>query len=172
LRNHVDPDSEIDRILKAYVSAAVLLPSPKTYDAALKIIQVNAKNTSTNGGLQLFSNHIMYNSKTLIEGQSSVEGLTLILPWSDETPSGKKSYVEQANKKWYGQTSWQTAASYAATKALIEASSRSNAEGTTPFDNLKRMKLSVDPRLVIVSPDAPAPKDAELGFKPLTEEEK
>jgi ABC-type branched-subunit amino acid transport system substrate-binding protein len=167
----INPDSEIDRSLKNEVSAAVLLPSPKTYDAALRIVKANAQNTSINGGLQLFSNHIMYDSKALIEGQSSVKGLTLILPWSDETPS-KKSYVEQANKTWYGQTSWRTTASYAATKVLIEALSRSNAEGTTALENLDGLEPSGDPPLVIVSPDAPTPKGAKLGFMPPPKEKK
>ena len=107
-----------------------------------------------------------------IQGKSSVEGLTLVLPWSDQM-TDEKNYIEQANKKWYGQTSWRTAANYAATKALIEAlSSSANAGGETVIQKLETMKPQGDPPLVIVSPNAPTPKDAELGFKPLTEEEK
>ncbi len=175
----LDPQSEIKGIVNHQVDAAVLLPSTNTNDKAIAIARENAK-LPPEKKLKLFGSHEMYNPETLTKGGSVVEGLTLAVPWVDNT-----SYGKAAKDKWQGKVSWRTATSYDATKALINAINKEDANRKDVLEALKDIEVPAnvtsgeqlefsaageragEAHLVIVDRDAPAPKGAEFGFKPL-----
>ncbi|NER50951.1 MAG: ABC transporter substrate-binding protein, partial [Symploca sp. SIO1A3] len=174
---NLNPQTAINSIVNNKVDAAVLLPSTNTNDEAIAIAKENAK-LPPGVKLKLFGSHEMYNPDTLTKGGSVVEGLTLAVPWVDDSPYGKA-----AKDKWQGKVSWRTATSYDATKALIYAINKKDANRKNVLEAIEDIKVPAnvtsgeelnfsaagerdgEAHLVIVDRDASAPKGAEFGFK-------
>ncbi|NET61565.1 MAG: ABC transporter substrate-binding protein, partial [Symploca sp. SIO2E6] len=166
----LNPRAEIERsVNQDQVRAVVLLPSVKTNSVAIAIARANAR-LPQNQRLQLLGSAVLYNSDTLIQGGSAVEGLVLAVPWF----GGTSEYTKTAEQRWKGRIGWRTASSYDATQALIKILS-SNATREKVVENLNFVNLSCtetsgeklrfwasgnsnrESRLVKVARDAPAP---------------
>ncbi|KAB8332300.1 hypothetical protein SD80_019700 [Scytonema tolypothrichoides VB-61278] len=160
----------IDECINSQVEAAILFPGQDTNDHVIRIVKENV-NQSRKKPLQLLGSHLMYEPETLNIDSFAVEGLTLVLPWNQKTKSGE-SYVTRAAKRWQGQVSWRTIASYTAMRILI-SSKKMNATGNTVFDNLKSQFKTTKSNnssvgyssLVIVDKDAPTLPNKTIGFK-------
>ncbi|NEO98112.1 MAG: ABC transporter substrate-binding protein [Symploca sp. SIO2E9] len=176
----LDAEAQIKRIVNQdQAKALVLIPSVEITSVAILITKINAQ-LPQQQRLQLLGGATLYSSKTLREGGSAVDGLTLVVPWYDQN----SAYAKAAKERWKETIGWRTAASYDATWAFIKALSI-NASKNTVIENLESLELSCsdtsgeklkfwadgnpdrESRLVQVDRNAPAPHDSGFGFKPI-----
>ncbi|NMG08272.1 ABC transporter substrate-binding protein [Brasilonema sp. UFV-L1] len=130
--------------------AAVLFPGTESTSKALEFaslvaeINTKLKNRTNNQGrkeLKLLGGDALYSDKNLQQGEKSIEGLILAVPWFREAPQSK-NFAQAAQKQWGGPVSWRTATSFDATQALIKAL-RPSANRSTVMINLKNQDLTV-----------------------------
>lgn len=139
--NDSNIDNRISETIDNFeVEAVALFPSTKTTEKAMKVPKENAR-LPVNKRLKLFGADALYKSETLTDGGETVKGLILAVPWFARTGGDYASvYAANARKRWKGNVSWRTAMSYDATKAFIEALSKS-ATRKTVLENLKYVNL-------------------------------
>ncbi len=105
------------------VKAAVIFSSSgdaQKHEIAIKLIK---KLKSTRPKLELFGGDSLFKGKTLSQGQTSIEGLKLVIPWHPVNFSGQmiSAYAKESQSTWGGLTNWMTASSYDATQAFLAA---------------------------------------------------
>ena len=129
-----------DIILKDKADAAIFCTNTEVYDVVLKIIQAQNNIPNLPKRLKLLAGDGLYGDKIL---QKSFEGLILAPGWFEKEENGKeKEFTKKASARWSGQISWDTATSYDATKAFIQAISMSeNPNRETVLQNLKSVQL-------------------------------
>lgn len=107
--------SEIPSKLISHGAEAVLLaPSVRQISRAVEIAQANQDR------LTLLGNHSMNSYTTLQQGQNTVNGMVLAVPWDWEQAQNSDSFFAlDAKQLWKGAVNWRTAMAYDATKAIF-----------------------------------------------------
>ncbi|WP_171814887.1 ABC transporter substrate-binding protein [Halothece sp. PCC 7418] len=95
--------------------AIVLIPSPKTIDRALQVVNVN------NGNLPLIGDiGNLYGVKTLQVGGEDAVGMAIPIPWHIQKP-GSQTFVQKSRQLWGGDVNWATVMAYDAMNAIAQA---------------------------------------------------
>jgi branched-chain amino acid transport system substrate-binding protein len=114
-----NPESAIAEATSKGAQALMLAPHIDRIDRAISLARVNQ------GKLPLYGSTTMYTFQTLKDGQKSVDGLVLPVPWHPETNPGS-SFPRNASQRWGGVVNWRTATSFDATEAVIAGLKQSN----------------------------------------------
>ncbi len=112
-----------------------LFPSIKTVSGAISLAQTN-ENLEPDKRLKLLGDNVLENPYTLVEGNSAVEGLIIVVPW---VLNYESDYAKEALKRW-GKISWRTASSFDATQAFIKSLS-ADITRQELLNNLKSLNL-------------------------------
>ena len=113
------PDSAIADAVSKGAQGLMLAPHIDRIDRAIFLARTNQ------GKLPLYGSTTMYTFQTLKDGQKSVDGLILPVPWHPETNPGN-TFPKNATQLWGGVVNWRTATSFDATQAVIAGLRKSN----------------------------------------------
>jgi branched-chain amino acid transport system substrate-binding protein len=108
-----DPVKQLSAIEPLGIDAIVLFPDTQTTAEAIAIARANSENRQ----LPIIGGDALYSSQTIEQGGKAVNGLVLAVPWFSDV----RSYAKQAESRWGGTVNWRTAASFDATKAMLQA---------------------------------------------------
>ncbi len=114
-----NPDSAIADAVSKGAQGLMLAPHIDRIDRAIFLARTNQ------GKLPLYGSTTMYTFQTLKDGQKSVDGLVLPVPWHPETNPGN-TFPKNATQLWGGVVNWRTATSFDATQAVIAGLKQSN----------------------------------------------
>ncbi|MFM9266518.1 ABC transporter substrate-binding protein [Tychonema sp. BBK16] len=114
-----NPDSAIADAVSKGAQGLMLAPHIDRIDRAIFLARTNQ------GKLPLYGSTTMYTFQTLKDGQKSVDGLVLPVPWHPETNPGN-TFPKNATQLWGGVVNWRTATSFDATQAVIAGLRKSN----------------------------------------------
>jgi branched-chain amino acid transport system substrate-binding protein len=114
-----NPDNAIADAVSKGAQGLMLAPHIDRIDRAISLARINR------GKLPLYGNTTMYTFQTLKDGQKSVDGLVLPVPWHPATNPGN-TFPENARQRWGGIVNWRTATSFEATQAVIAGLRLSN----------------------------------------------
>ncbi len=95
--------------------AVVLIPSPKTIDRALQVVNVNNQNLPLLGDIGN-----LYGVKTLQVGGEDAVGMAIPIPWHIQQP-GNQAFVAKSRELWGGDVNWATVMAYDAMNAIAQA---------------------------------------------------
>jgi branched-chain amino acid transport system substrate-binding protein len=112
-------ESAIADAVSKGAKALMLAPHIDRIDRAIYTASINR------GKLPLYGSTTMYTFQTLKNGQKSVEGMILPVPWHSETNPGSNFPID-ARRRWKGVVNWRTAMSFDATQAVIAGLKQSN----------------------------------------------
>jgi branched-chain amino acid transport system substrate-binding protein len=116
----VDREKRLKQLAESdQVAAAVLLPSVKLVPRAISVARANTQ-LPKDQRLRFLGGDALFDTRTLINGGSAVNGLVLVVSWVADTPS-TQDYAEAAKIRWGGRVGWRTANSFDATQALIQS---------------------------------------------------
>ncbi len=107
-----NPESAIADAVSKGAQGLMLAPHIDRIDRAIFLARTNQ------GKLPLYGSTTMYTFQTLKDGQKSVDGLVLPVPWHPETNPGS-TFPKNATQMWGGVVNWRTATSFDATQAVI-----------------------------------------------------
>ena len=107
-----NPESAIADAVSKGAQGLMLAPHIDRIDRAIFLARTNQ------GKLPLYGSTTMYTFQTLKDGQKSVDGLVLPVPWHPETNPGN-TFPKNASQLWGGVVNWRTATSFDATQAVI-----------------------------------------------------
>ena len=107
-----NPESAIADAVSKGAQGLMLAPHIDRIDRAIFLARTNQ------GKLPLYGSTTMYTFQTLKDGQKSVDGLVLPVPWHPETNPGS-TFPKNATQLWGGVVNWRTATSFDATQAVI-----------------------------------------------------
>ena len=107
-----NPDNAIADAVSKGAQGLMVAPHIDRIDRAISLARINR------GKLPLYGNTTMYTFQTLKDGQKSVDGLVLPVPWHPATNPGN-TFPENARQRWGGIVNWRTATSFDATQAVI-----------------------------------------------------
>ena len=107
-----NPESAIADAVSKGAQGLMLAPHIDRIDRAIFLARTNQ------GKLPLYGSTTMYTFQTLKDGQKSVDGLVLPVPWHPET-NPNNPFPRNAVQRWGGKVNWRTATSFDATKAAI-----------------------------------------------------
>ncbi|MEZ2275807.1 MAG: ABC transporter substrate-binding protein [Microcoleus sp.] len=107
-----NPESAIADAVSKGAQGLMLAPHIDRIDRAILLARTNQ------GKLPLYGSTTMYTFQTLKDGQNSVDGLVLPVPWHPETNPGS-TFPKNATQLWGGVVNWRTATSFDATQAVI-----------------------------------------------------
>ena len=107
-----NPESAIADAVSKGAQGLMLAPHIDRIDRAIFLARTNQ------GKLPLYGSTTMYTFQTLKDGQKSVDGLVLPVPWHPETNPGN-TFPKNATQLWGGVVNWRTATSFDATQAVI-----------------------------------------------------
>ncbi|MEG4224666.1 ABC transporter substrate-binding protein [Microcoleus sp. N9_B2] len=113
------PESAIADAVSKGAQGLMLAPHIDRIDRAISLARTNQ------GKLPLYGSTTMYTFQTLKDGQKSVDGLVLPVPWHPETNPGS-TFPKNAAQLWGGVVNWRTATSFDATQAVIAGLKQSN----------------------------------------------
>ncbi|GAB1542249.1 hypothetical protein NUACC21_49230 [Scytonema sp. NUACC21] len=141
---NLNPTAEVLlSIFQDKADAGVFFPNLELISTVIDIANAQQNQADLPRKLRLLGGDSMYSADTLKKGNKALEGLVLAVPWFEESHS--QSFARKACTKWGGGISWQTAASYDATKAFIKAIKESgNPSRDTVLKNLNSIELSAD----------------------------
>ncbi len=114
-----NPESAIADAVSKGAQGLMLAPHIDRIDRAIFLARTNQ------GKLPLYGSTTMYTFQTLKDGQKSVDGLVLPVPWHPETNPGN-TFPKNATKLWGGVVNWRTATSFDATQAVIAGLKQNN----------------------------------------------
>lgn len=138
----IDESFETYLIYREKVDGVVFLPNIELISSVIKITGELAKDRSNlNQKIKILGGDTLYGADIIKQGKQNIEGLVLAIPWFAGDPT-VKTFAEKACKRWEGGVSWRTAASYDATKAFLQAISRSkDLTRKSVLNNLKSVNL-------------------------------
>lgn len=135
-----NPNGIVSQAIANGAEGLLLVPSVNRINSAIDLAKANQRR------LLLLGSSTLYTFQTLAQGQESVNGMVLAVPWHPDAFQGN-AFPEQAKQLWGGEVNWRTALSYDATEAIITglkqgeigrqglqqtlASSRFSAQGAT-----------------------------------------
>ncbi|WP_341732372.1 ABC transporter substrate-binding protein [Microcoleus sp. EPA2] len=114
-----NPESAIADAVSKGAQGLMLAPHIDRIDRAISLARTNQ------GKLPLYGSTTMYTFQTLKDGQKSVDGLVLPVPWHPDTNPGS-TFPKNASQMWGGVVNWRTATSFDATQAVIAGLKQSN----------------------------------------------
>jgi len=114
-----NPDNALADAVSKGAQGLMVAPHIDRIDRAISLARINR------GKLPLYGNTTMYTFQTLKDGQKSVDGLVLPVPWHPATNPGN-TFPENARQRWGGVVNWRTATSFDATQAVIAGLRQSN----------------------------------------------
>ncbi len=114
-----NPDTAIADAVSKGAQGLMLAPHIDRIDRAIFLARVNQ------GKLPLYGSTTMYTFQTLKDGQKSVDGLVLPVPWHPETNPGN-TFPKNVTQLWGGVVNWRTATSFDATQAVIAGLKQNN----------------------------------------------
>jgi branched-chain amino acid transport system substrate-binding protein len=114
-----NPESALADAVSKGAKALILLPHIDRIDRAIYTASINR------GKLPLYGSTTMYTFQTLKNGQKSVEGMILPVPWHPDTNPGSNFPID-ARRRWGGIVNWRTAMSFDATQAVIAGLKQNN----------------------------------------------
>ncbi|MEG4344332.1 ABC transporter substrate-binding protein [Microcoleus sp. A003_D6] len=114
-----NPDNALADAVSKGAQGLMVAPHVDRIDRAISLARINQ------GKLPLYGSTTMYTFQTLKDGQKSVDGLVLPVPWHPETNPGSR-FPENARQRWGGIVNWRTATSFDATQAAIAGLRQSN----------------------------------------------
>ncbi|GAB4216750.1 MAG: ABC transporter substrate-binding protein [Synechococcales cyanobacterium] len=94
--------------------ALVLLTDAQTFEAAMRVVQIN------NRRLPIFGGDALYRIDALQQGGAAINGMVVPIPWHPQK-SGDPQFPRAAQQLWGGDVNWRTALAYDATLALTQA---------------------------------------------------
>ena len=107
-----NPESAIADATSKGAQGLMLAPHIDRIDRAIFLARTNQ------GKLPLYGSTTMYTFQTLKDGQKSVDGLILPVPWHPET-NPSNTFPKNATQLWGGVVNWRTATGFDATQAAI-----------------------------------------------------
>lgn len=114
-----NPESVLADAVSKGAQGLMLAPHIDRIDRAISLARTNQ------GKLPLYGSTTMYTFQTLKDGQKSVDGLVLPVPWHPDTNPGS-TFPKNASQMWGGVVNWRTATSFDATQAVIAGLKQSN----------------------------------------------
>ncbi|EAZ89853.1 ABC transporter substrate-binding protein [Crocosphaera chwakensis] len=117
----LNPLDKVSQAIDQGADSLLLIPTVNNIQAAIDVAQANQNR------LLLLGSSALYTFETLKDGQKSVEGMVLAVPWHPEVV-GDNGFVTQARQIWGGDVNWRTAAAYDATMAIVEALEEGNSD--------------------------------------------
>ena len=117
-----NPESAIADAVSKGAQGLMLAPHIDRIDRAIFLARTNQ------GKLPLYGSTTMYTFQTLKDGQKSVDGLVLPVPWHPET-NPSNTFPKNATQLWGGVVNWRTATSFDATQAVIAGLKQSQDTG-------------------------------------------
>jgi ABC-type branched-subunit amino acid transport system substrate-binding protein len=114
----------IQDLVKQQIKAAVLFPDIGYINKAKLLAKANSA-LPESSKLQLFGGTIFNRSKTLIEDGEDLKNLIIVVPWFPEVDKSKV-FAQEAEARWRNIITFRTAFSFDATKAFIQALSKSS----------------------------------------------
>lgn len=106
-----NPETAIDDAVTKGAQALMLAPHIDRIDRTISVASINR------GKLPLYGSTTMYTFQTLKDGQKSVDGLILPVPWHPKINPG--SSFAKNSQRWGGVVNWRTATSFDAAQAVI-----------------------------------------------------
>jgi branched-chain amino acid transport system substrate-binding protein len=134
---NLDSRTAIEKLKSQQADAIALFPSTETTSIAIGIARANTELPGDK--LTMLGGDALYSSDVLDQGGTDVNGLIIAIPWFFQS----QPYGIRANKRWIGTINWRTAASFDATKALLEAL-KSNPDRASIPQNLQLLNLSAN----------------------------
>ncbi|MDJ0598535.1 MAG: ABC transporter substrate-binding protein [Crocosphaera sp.] len=129
--------NKVSQAMEQGVDSLLLIPTVNNIKAAINISQANQNR------LFLLGSSALYTFETLKEGQKTVEGMVLAVPWHPEAVGGN-GFIAQARQLWGGDVNWRTAAAYDATMAIVAALEEGNSDRQTIQKSLSNSNFSVE----------------------------
>ncbi|MGK7884088.1 MAG: ABC transporter substrate-binding protein [Crocosphaera sp.] len=128
---------KVDQAIAQGADSLLLIPTVNNIDAGISIAQANQNR------LLLLGSASLYTFETLKEGQKTVEGMVLAVPWH---PQGVEDngFIAQARQIWGGDVNWRTASAYDATMAIVAALKDGNSDRQTIQKSLSNTNFSVE----------------------------
>lgn len=134
--NSLNPLDKVSQAIDQGADSLLLIPTVNNISAAIDVAQANQNR------LLLLGSSALYTFETLKEGQKSVEGMVLAVPWHPDATGGN-GFVTQARQLWGGDVNWRTAAAYDATMAIVEALKEGNSDRSSIQTALSNNNFSV-----------------------------
>lgn len=107
-----NPSAITSQAISNGADGVLLLPSIDRLNLAIEVAKANQQR------LALFGGSTLYTIQTIKEGQNTVNGMVLTVPWHSEAFAGN-SFPQQARQLWGGDVSWRSALAYDAISAII-----------------------------------------------------
>ncbi|MDJ0659193.1 MAG: ABC transporter substrate-binding protein [Crocosphaera sp.] len=115
----LNPLNKVSQAIEQGADSLLLIPTVNNIKAAINVAQANQNR------LLLLGSSALYTFETLKDGQKTVEGMVLAVPWHPEAVGGN-GFIAQARQLWGGDVNWRTAAAYDATMAILAALEKGN----------------------------------------------
>lgn len=109
------PQQRLNDAKQQGAEAMVLIPSPKTVDRALQVVNVNDRDLPLIGDIGN-----LYGVKTLQVGGEDAVGMAIPIPWHIQKP-GSQEFVQTSRQLWGGDVNWATVMAYDAMSAIAQA---------------------------------------------------
>lgn len=109
------PQERLNDAKQQGAEALVLIPSPKTVDRALQVVDVNNRELPLIGDIGN-----LYGVKTLQVGGEDAVGMAIPIPWHIQK-SGNQEFVQTSRQLWGGDVNWATVMAYDAMSAIAQA---------------------------------------------------
>jgi branched-chain amino acid transport system substrate-binding protein len=131
----LNSQTAIEQLKSKQADAIALFPSTDTTSVAIGLARANTELPGNK--LTMLGGDALYSSDVLDQGGTGVNGLIVAIPWFSQS----QPYAIQASKRWTGTINWRTAASFDATKALLEVI-KINPDRQSIPQNLASLNLS------------------------------
>ncbi len=136
LANEINALDKVSQAFDQGADSLLLIPTVNNIGSAISVAQAN-KNR-----LLLLGSSGLYTFETLKEGQKTVEGMVLAVPWHPQAVGGN-GFITQARQLWGGDVNWRTAAAYDATIAIVAALEEGNLDRQSIQKSLANANFSV-----------------------------
>ena len=103
--------------------AIALVPSPRSIDRALQVVNVNNQELPLIGDIGN-----LYSVKTLQVGGEDAVGMAIPIPWHIQKP-GSQEFVQESRQLWGGDVNWATVMAYDAMNAIAQAIEKNPTRG-------------------------------------------
>ncbi|MGK7939443.1 MAG: ABC transporter substrate-binding protein [Crocosphaera sp.] len=134
--NSLNALDKISQAIEQNADSLLVIPDVNNIDAAIAVVQANQNR------LFLLGSSALYTFETLKQGQKTVEGMVLAVPWHPQAVGGN-GFIAQARALWGGDVNWRTAAAYDATMAIVTAFQQGNSDRQSVQQALSNNNFSV-----------------------------
>ncbi|MGB5594912.1 MAG: ABC transporter substrate-binding protein, partial [Crocosphaera sp.] len=135
-QSNINALDKVSQAIDQGADSLLLIPTVNNIDAAIAIAQANQNR------LLLLGSSALYTFETLKEGQKTVAGMVLAVPWHPQAVGGN-GFIAQARQLWGGDVNWRTAAAYDAATAIVTALKQGNTDRQSLQKALSNSSFSV-----------------------------